>query len=433
VSADSNSNSSPLGAGKRLGWGLADQALSSLTNFAVGVMVARSVSARDFGVFSLIFATYLIALGVSRALSSEPLVVRYSGVDPASWRNATAAATATAGALGFAGGLACLLLGLWTRGEAGAGLLALGVTLPGLLVQDCWRFAFAAAGRLRAAFMNDLIWALAMLPALAALTGYGETRLSLLVFAWGGSATLAGIAGAFQAGIPAALGSVRRWLVEERRLSLPYLGEFMALSGSTQLSFYAIGAVAGLQAAGALRAGQILLGPLNVLFMGTSMFAIPEGVRQLNASSSHLLRLTRRLSFGLAGGALFWSAAVSFLPVAVGTAMLGPTWPAARAVVIPMGLIMMGSGIANGANLGLRSLGAAKHGLKARLCVTPLSVAGGVIGAALGAAPGAALGLAASSVVASVIWWRQFRAALGTYQPNTLVRDSGRTGLIGIR
>ena len=44
------------GAGRRFGWGLADQAVSSLTNFAVSLYVARSLGAVQFGAFSLAYA-----------------------------------------------------------------------------------------------------------------------------------------------------------------------------------------------------------------------------------------------------------------------------------------------------------------------------------------------------------------------------------------
>ena len=42
----------------RLSWGLADQAASSLSNFVVGVYVARSLGLTAFGVFSLAWVTY---------------------------------------------------------------------------------------------------------------------------------------------------------------------------------------------------------------------------------------------------------------------------------------------------------------------------------------------------------------------------------------
>ena len=81
---------------RRLGWGLADQALSSLTNFALAVLVARTVGTAELGAFGLAFTTYTITLGATRALCSEPLTVRYSATGEAEWREGASAATGIA-------------------------------------------------------------------------------------------------------------------------------------------------------------------------------------------------------------------------------------------------------------------------------------------------------------------------------------------------
>ena len=67
--------------GRRLGWGLADQAMSSLTNVAVSIYVARELGAAQFGAFSLAYVTYAFALNASRGLATDPLMVRFSGAD----------------------------------------------------------------------------------------------------------------------------------------------------------------------------------------------------------------------------------------------------------------------------------------------------------------------------------------------------------------
>ena len=46
---------------RRLGWGVADQAVSSLTNFAVSIYVVRTLGATQFGAFSLAYVTYAFA------------------------------------------------------------------------------------------------------------------------------------------------------------------------------------------------------------------------------------------------------------------------------------------------------------------------------------------------------------------------------------
>ena len=76
------------GVSRRFGWGLADQAVSSLTNFAVSLYVAHSLGLVQFGAFSLAYATYGFALNASRGLATDPLMVRFSGTSVPIWRRA---------------------------------------------------------------------------------------------------------------------------------------------------------------------------------------------------------------------------------------------------------------------------------------------------------------------------------------------------------
>ena len=73
---------------RRLGWGIADQVVSSLTNFAVSIYVVRTLGAVQFGAFSLAYVTYGFALNASRGLATDPLMVRFSGTDLPTWRRA---------------------------------------------------------------------------------------------------------------------------------------------------------------------------------------------------------------------------------------------------------------------------------------------------------------------------------------------------------
>src|SRR5271165_637498 len=92
---------------RRLSWGVADQVVSSLTNFAVGIYVVHTLGAVQFGAFSLAYVTYGFALNASRGLSTDPLMVRFSGKDLPTWRYAVAKCTGTAVIVGLAMG-ACV-------------------------------------------------------------------------------------------------------------------------------------------------------------------------------------------------------------------------------------------------------------------------------------------------------------------------------------
>ena len=151
---------------RRLGWGVADQAISSLSNFALGVFVARTFGATSFGAFALAFVTYTVVINASRGLATDPLLVRYSGDVTRRWRRATSEATGTALLVGVAAGAVCVVAGLLLPDPVGPVFVALGVGLPGLALQDSWRFAFFARGSGSSAFINDLIWTVLLVLAL---------------------------------------------------------------------------------------------------------------------------------------------------------------------------------------------------------------------------------------------------------------------------
>jgi O-antigen/teichoic acid export membrane protein len=395
----------------RFGWGLADQALSSLTNFALGLLVARSVSVSDFGAFSVAFGVYLLAMGTSRALTSEPMVVRFSAVAEKHWRRGVKASAGAALILGTVAGVGCIAAGALIDDSLGVALMALGFFLPGLLLQDNWRFAFFANGVGRSAFVNDLVWAAVLFPAIAFLTVTEQTTVGPLVVAWGASATVAAIVGVVQGHVLPAPQQSRTWLREQRALAVRYLGEFAVASGVSQLTLFGVGAMASLAELGALRAGQILLGPLNILFLSVGLVAIPEGVRLVKDSPDRLLHYCIRLSGVLSACTLLWGAGILLLPQRVGAAFLGPSWSAARTVVVPLSLMMAAFAFASGAGMGLRALAAATRSLRARLIVAPFLLTGGLIGAALAGSAGAAWGLALAHAIGGIVWWRLLRTA----------------------
>jgi O-antigen/teichoic acid export membrane protein len=411
--------------GGRVGWGLADQALSSLTNFALGLMVARTLGAREFGAFSLAFATYTVAMGVSRALSTEPLVVRYSGSSRSSWRVASRAATGTALVVGIAFGFVCAAVSVLLPGAMQTAFLVLGVAMPGLLLQDSWRFVFFAGGKGEAAFANDLVWTLTLLPALGVFAALGWSSVGWLTLAWGGAAGIAALVGILQIGATPRPAALREWWKQHGDLSSRFVGEFMTLSGAGQLSLYGIGAVAGLAALGSLRAGLLLLGPLNVLFMGIGMVAVPEGVRLLKTSVERFHRATIVLSLSLGAAALLWGGAVLVIPDRIGTEILRSTWLPARSVVVPLTIWMTATGLMAGAVAGLRALGAAHRSLKARFITSSLTTASGVIGAAQGGARGAAWGGAIALCFGAVVWWRWFRQEMSSFEPAPMAVSDG--------
>jgi O-antigen/teichoic acid export membrane protein len=397
---------------RRFGWGIADQALSSVTNFAIGIVIARLLGPQALGAFALAFSTYTVGLNVSRGLATDPLVIRFAGEEPAAWRRGTAEAAGTALIVGAAGGAICVLFGaLFDRVlDPGVGLVfvALGVALPGLLVQDAWRFAFFTARRNEHAFLNDLVWTVAQLIAFAVLIWNGATEIAVLVLAWGGAASVAAIVGSFQAGIWPRPALARRWVRDHKDLGSRYVAENLSLSGEQQLRAYGVAAIAGLQTAGSLRAAELLLGPLNVIHFGLEPVALAHAVRVGRRSAQRLLNVCALLGGTLVGLTILWGAVVLLLPDRVGTAILGASWPTVDELLLPMVLFTAGTGLTAGAHVGLRALAAARRSLRTRLASSCMRLGGALAGAAGGGGVGAAWGLASGQAIATLLWWWQF-------------------------
>lgn len=400
-------------AARRLSWGVADQAVSSLTNFAVAVYVARTVGAAQFGAFSLAYVTYAFALSASRGLATDPLLVRFSGTDIVTWRRAVEACTGTAAAVGLVMGALVLAAAAALHGSTQGAFLALGLTLPGLLLQDSWRFSFFALGRGGQAFLNDTVWALTLLPALLLLRVTGHQNVFWIVLAWGAAAAAAAVVGPWQARVIPKLQGTWRWLRSQLDLGPRYLAEGITWSVASQLRTYGIGVVLGLAGLGYVQAANTLMGPITVLFLGMSLVAIPEAARVLRRSPSRLPLLCVLFSAGVAAAALVWGVVLLVaLPRGLGGTVLGPIWRPAYPLILPQALFMIGQGACVGASAGLHALGTARRSLRAMILASVAFLACSMAGAVVGGTVGAVRGAAVAAWVGVLVTWWQLRAAL---------------------
>jgi O-antigen ligase len=400
----------------RLGWAVAERALSGLVNLAVGVYVARSLGVQELGAFGLAFATYLLVLAAFRGLATDALVLRYRGLDAPVLQWATEAATGTAVVAGLATGAVCAVVGLWLPGSIGAALLGLGLTLPGLLLQDSWRHAFIAAGKPATAFVNDLVWALVMAPALAVLGMTGHTNVGWVMLAWGGSATVAAAAGVVQARLVPRVAEAAEWLRDQdpaRRA----LGERLGAVGPSQLRLFGLAVVAGLAAVGSLYAAELLLSPVVLLVVAAAETEDVARLRRLPAR-----RLARSSLFRGATGAaaaLLWGMLLLRVPDLLGFQVLRSAWLPASRLLVPVTLAAAALAMAAGAWTGMRALGAASRSRRALLAGSAVYLAAALGGAAVAGAAGAAWGSAAGTLAAAAVWWWELHRAIGDMETET--------------
>jgi O-antigen/teichoic acid export membrane protein len=407
---------------RRLSWGVADQAVSSITNFAVSIYVARSLGAEQFGAFSLAYVTYPFVLNASRGLATDPLMVRFTAVDHRTWKRAVAQSGGLAAVVGIVSGLFVLAVAMLLDGYARMAFLALGLSLPGLMLQDSWRFAFFSLGRGGHAFLNDTIWAVTLIPGLILVQRSGHANVFWFMLVWGMSATIGALVGPLQARVLPTLLGARDWLVKHRDLGIRFMAEGTAYSAAQQLRSYAVGGILGLAAVGYVQAANTLMGPVMILLLGMGLVTTPEAARIVHRSPHRLIPFCFLVSAGLAVGGLAWGVVLEIvLPRGAGQWLLGDIWRPTYPLALPQTLFVLGNCFLTGAQAGLHALGAAKRSLRAMVIQSGFYLVLGILGAYLDGATGAVLGTAISSWIGAAVWWVQLRAAV--HQHNATVDD----------
>jgi hypothetical protein len=396
----------------RVGFGVADQAIASLATFLLGVGVARNTTQEQFGAFSIAFSAYLVLLVTARALVSEPFLVRGSGQSPRTWHRMAAAASGATLLVSLIGSAAFMAIGLVTGGLIGSAIIGFAFVVPAVLLADSWRFVLIADARPAAAFTCNVAWTSLFVAGLVAI-GQADLRgLAPPLIAWGGAAVVGAVLGGLLARTlprpPEGLAYIR----EHRDLGPRYVAEALIAVVASQVIIIVVGIAAGLAASAALRGAQILLGPVQILFMGIVIVGVPEGVRIARRGVDRLRRPAVVLSVALAIGCLALAMILPNLPSDLGEALLGPTWPGTQEIVGMVALGFAGLVSGTGAGIGLRVLADARRSLRARTAAAAAQTVGGVGGAGAAGLTGAVTGLAVGSWLSSVFMWWAFVASL---------------------
>jgi len=259
---------------------LVDQLISSASNFALGVLIARAGGTEGLGTFGIAFLIWLAVVGANRALVTEPMTV----TKPIVGRQAQLPE----------GLLASLMLGLAASVLLAAAdfvlglahvdivaLLALAPCIPSLLAHDYCRSTAFRLQRPERALISDI--------GFAVVQGVGSVTLLLLhvsstaafMAVWGLGASVGAAIGIVLNGIrPTPRGGVAllrdlwprsRWFLAEFGTAFPadqgYLLLLPILLGTGQFGLY--------------RSGAGLIGPIVVILIAGGNVGLPEAVRRL--------------------------------------------------------------------------------------------------------------------------------------------------------
>ncbi len=389
--------------GRRAFWGFADQAVGSLGNFVLLILVARSSSQDRFGAFVVVLAAYALTAGASRALVSEVILFEYPRLLPEQQFRAGALGAALVG--GVIGAVPVILLGAFT--PLGAGFILLGAFLPFLILQDVERHIMLASHRQRDAFVNDLLWTFTALAAISVYAGYVTLTLASALVLWAGGGLLASLVGLAQLRILPRQSQIAPYL----RLTRPFVGslmvEYLVVTFAANVVLLILTGIIGLVGVGGLRAATAIYSPLNTLFQASRTVLIPWLSRQA-AAGHDIVRKVAAVSATFlvcAGGAAI---VISALPDSVGRSLFGPSWLIAGSLVGLAGIDRVLASVAVGPMLGLRALREVRRGLLSRASVAAAAMIFGLIGGLLDGARGALLGSIAAWTFGLFVYGRAF-------------------------
>jgi O-antigen/teichoic acid export membrane protein len=284
-----------------------DQALSSGSNFAVAVVVARLAGARALGVFTIAYALWLFLASLHRSLVTDPMAIEGDArSSSAKLRLSTGLAADVL--LGVSAAVVCLLLGLVLRlagQEAfGSALVSVSPWLVALVVQDFWRWAGFMSARPDRSLINDAVFAVVQ----GVLFGYllvevDNPSTALVVGAWGVSAVVAALFGAWQFRLLPARSGAWSLLRSRWHVSGWLVGHELSMWGTSQGMLVLSGTFLGPAALGGLRAAQSLVsGPAMVLIQAGGSVGLPEASKAFaERGQLGLRRVTRRVTLAAAG------------------------------------------------------------------------------------------------------------------------------------
>jgi O-antigen/teichoic acid export membrane protein len=382
-----------------------DQGASSVSNFALALIVAHYSSASALGVFAILTSTYVLSQGLVRSLSSDCLLTRAETDD------------GLRSTYERAGYLAAIVISVCladvTVAISGAlpsaftvPFLTFAVAFPLMACQDYARFVGISRYDPAYAIRLDLAWLVLFLVAYVVLRAAGLTTLPWLFGAWSGAGALVGL-WTLRAHLA---GSERRqllrfWEESERGVGLRFAGQFMLLTSWTYFIAYLLLFVLPLSDIGEFKLAQLALGPVTVLLAGVQSALIALATKRFQVDPHQAIRLLLLGGLGSVAVTIVWTGLIDLAPVPAMTSVFGRSWPAARVIVPYAGLAVALSGFAGAATSGLRAMRAAGENLRLALVMVPFLFVLCMGGAELYGTRGAAGGLAVAGAVYSVLGW----------------------------
>ncbi len=308
------------GQGARQGYLAAtDQAVLSASNFLATIILARSASPTELGIYGVGFIALRLARSLQEGLFVQPMNVLAASLPDAEFRRYATSTSILQGALALGtsllagiGGWALTALGNDTAGPA---LFALWFAFLWWQLQEYVRRMLYTRGLILSAVVNTIL--------------ANGLRLGLMVW-WAREGNLSGIGaldalawGSLGAILPGLWATRTYWTFHPLNLKETWqrnwsFGRWIlgsSLANWVAVEFYPVLAAGMISfaAAGAYRALQNLVAPIHLLLRATDTFFTPRAARSYDLNGRDALRRTMRIIYMVSGIPILSVLAVALL------------------------------------------------------------------------------------------------------------------------
>jgi O-antigen/teichoic acid export membrane protein len=257
-----------------------DQCLSSGSNFAVGIVVARIAGPAGLGAYSIAYAVWLVVAASHRSVITDPMAIENDGRQTdstARLQTGLAAEIALGTVLAGLIALASLAVIGFGQRDVGIALLALAPFVPFLLVQDYWRWAGFMQAKPGRSLANDTMFNCVQAAALVIVIVGGVRSTPAVIAAWGLGAIAGSFYGLRQFSVRIQTHGGYAMVASRWHMSKWLLATDMSTWGRTQAYPLIAAPFIGSVGLGGLKAAQSLVsGPTNVLVQAGGSVGLPE-------------------------------------------------------------------------------------------------------------------------------------------------------------
>ncbi len=281
---------------------VADQIVSSASNFLVGIVIGRFAGIDELGTYAIAFFLWLILIGLNRSVLTEPLVIFTDDLETPD-RLKSASRSQLLLALYLAGFTILISALAYVLGnDVWRTTLVLAIALPVLLAQDFWRAVGFGVHRPILALVNDIVFIVVQFALTIAFIVVGYTTAPWFVVAWAVGAMAGALVGFLQFGVrPLVVPSsveIRRLWAQSRWM----LGDFITMIGARELQQLLVALILPPADVGGLRAAESLMGPSVVIKLSGGNIGLPTMTRSYRQSGySGLMAVANRFTFWVSG------------------------------------------------------------------------------------------------------------------------------------